>query len=183
MAQKSSVWLLSKDCRTENSWSCLRNRGIKGKREGHLTAAQDQCLNTRNYRNKTLGQNIESVCRVCNQADETVSHIISKCPSLAKRIYLHRHNQVARIFHWELCGMYIMERSSKWYQHTPEYENVITKDHMKILWDFNIHTDKVIHHRRPDIVVVNSADKTVEIIDVAITGDNCLLYTSPSPRD
>ena len=42
---------------------------------------------------------------------------------------------------------------------------------MKILWDFKIHTDKVIHHRRPDIVVVNSADKTVAIIEVAITGD------------
>ena len=53
-------------------------------------------------------------------------------------------------------------------QHTPEHEKVITNDHMKILWDFNIHTDKVMHHRRPDIVVVNSADKTVEIIDVAI---------------
>ena len=33
------------------------------------------------------------------------------------------------------------------------------------------HTDKVIHHRRPDIVVVNNADKTVETIDVAIPDD------------
>ena len=55
--------------------------------------------------------------------------------------------------------------------HTPEHEKVITKNHMKILWDFNIHTDKVIHHRIPDIVAVNSADKTVEIIDVAIPSD------------
>ena len=68
---------------TNNSWSWLRNTGIKGETEGLLTAAQDQCLNTRNYRNKILGQNIDSVCRVCNQADETVSHIISECPSLA----------------------------------------------------------------------------------------------------
>ena len=64
-----------------------------------------------------------------------------------------------------------MERSSKWYQNTPGHEKFITKDHTNILWDFNIHTDKIIHHRRPDIVVVNSADKTVEIIDVAIPGD------------
>ena len=42
---------------------------------------------------------------------------------------------------------------------------------MKILWDFNFHADKVMHHRRPDIVVDNSAEKTVEIIDVAIPGD------------
>ena len=45
------------------------------------------------------------------------------------------------------------------------------KSHHKGPHDFNIHTDKVIHHRRPDIVVVNSAVKTVEIINVAIPGD------------
>ena len=34
---------------TNNSWSWLRNTGIKGETEGLLTATQDQCLNTRNY--------------------------------------------------------------------------------------------------------------------------------------
>ena len=60
---------------TENLWSWLRKTSIKGETEGLLTAAQDQCLNTRNYRNKILGQNIHSVYRVCKQANETVSHI------------------------------------------------------------------------------------------------------------
>ena len=41
----------------------------------------------------------------------------------------------------------------------------------QILWDFNIHTDKHIKHRRPDIVLHNKREKTVSIIDVAIPAD------------
>ena len=42
---------------------------------------------------------------------------------------------------------------------------------IKTLWDFNIHTDKHIKHRRPDIVLHNKREKTVIIIDVAIPAD------------
>ena len=42
---------------------------------------------------------------------------------------------------------------------------------IKILRDFNIHTDKHIKHRRPDIVVHNKREKMVSIIDVAIPAD------------
>ena len=36
-----------------------------------------------------------------------------------------------------------------WYDHVPE--KVEETDHVKILWDFNIQTDHVIEHRRPDV--------------------------------
>ena len=42
---------------------------------------------------------------------------------------------------------------------------------MKILWDFNIQTDKVIDARRPDIVVMNKDKRESWIIDTAIPGD------------
>ena len=44
-------------------------------------------------------------------------------------------------------------------------------DDLKILWDFNIQTDHLIVHRRPDIVVVNKKESTCDIIDIAINGD------------
>ena len=44
-------------------------------------------------------------------------------------------------------------------------------DDVKILWDFNIQTDHLIVHRRPDIVVVNKKDSTRNTIDIAVPGD------------
>ena len=53
--------------------------------------------------------------------------------------------------------------------HTPQsaHEN----DDYKILWDFHIQTEKVIEHRRPDIVRINKQKRECQIIDFAIPGD------------
>ena len=42
---------------------------------------------------------------------------------------------------------------------------------MKLLWDFNIWTDKVVPARRPDIVVIYHVDNKVQLIDVSIPAD------------
>ena len=44
-------------------------------------------------------------------------------------------------------------------------------DKHKILWDFNIQKDKVIEHRRSDIVCINKQTRECQIIDFAIPGD------------
>ena len=41
----------------------------------------------------------------------------------------------------------------------------------KLLWDFNIQTDKVIEARQPDLVLVDKEKKERQIIDIAIPGD------------
>ena len=59
----------------------------------------------------------------------------------------------------------------KLYDHVPE--KVEETDHVKILWDFNIQTDHVIEHRRPDVVVLDKHEKMCHLIDihVAVPGD------------
>ena len=42
---------------------------------------------------------------------------------------------------------------------------------MKLLWDFNIYTDKVIYARRPDITVIDKLNNLVTFIDVAVPAD------------
>ena len=39
------------------------------------------------------------------------------------------------------------------------------------MWDFSIQTDRVIEHRRPDIVIVDWEEKECIVIDVAIPAD------------
>ena len=50
-------------------------------------------------------------------------------------------------------------------------QSVQENDEHKILWDFNIQTDKVIEHKRPDIVCINKQKRECQIIDFAIPGD------------
>ena len=40
-----------------------------------------------------------------------------------------------------------------------------------ILWDFNIQTDREIHHRRPDIVEQRRKKRETIIVDIAVPGD------------
>ena len=54
----------------------------------------------------------------------------------------------------------------QWYNHIPNA--VEETNEIEILWDFSIHTDK---HRRPEIILHNKREKTVNIIGVAIPAD------------
>ena len=63
-----------------------------------------------------------------------------------------RHDKVGKKIHRLLSKKYNLEFTDKWYQHSPE--PVAENEEVKILWDFMIQTDRVIEHRRPDIVVV-----------------------------
>ena len=132
-------------------------------------AAQDQALPTRNYKVTIMKEEGSKKCRMCGERDETVMHIISECEKLAQGEYKKRHDRVASIIHWELCALHGFQRSKNWYEH--KVEPVLENDNIKILWDFNIHTDRVIEARRPDIVVVDKRNSEAVIIDIAVPGD------------
>jgi phospholipid N-methyltransferase len=66
-------------------------------------AAQDQALNTKYYATKILYTDTDSKCRLCQQLDETVDHIISACPILAKEQYVKRHDKVTAQVHFNIC--------------------------------------------------------------------------------
>jgi hypothetical protein len=46
-----------------------------------------------------LKQDIESRCRLSKQYEETIDHLISGCPTLAKNEYIIRHDKVCT-HHW-----------------------------------------------------------------------------------
>ena len=151
------------------SWDWLTMSDLKPETEALIIAAQDQSLRT-NYVKFHIDKTTDSpLCRMCKEKGESVMHILSECSKLAQREYKRRHDNVARIVHWELCGMYKIERAKNWYEHEPKA--VIESDEVKILWDFNIQCDHVIEHRRPDILVVNKKEKSCQIIDIAVPGD------------
>ena len=94
---------------------------------------------------------------------------MSACEKLAQKEYKSRHDNVKRIVHWKLCRNCNLERSEKWYEHTPE--GVVDNEEVKILWDVMIRCDREIKTRKPDIVVVIKNERSCAIIDIAIPGD------------
>ena len=107
---------------------------------------------------------------MCSQKGESVSHVVSECSKLAQREYKRRHDNVARYVHWILSGEGKLQRADTWYNHKPE--GVVENEEFKILWDMNIQCDQVIEARRPDIIFINKAEKSAQIIDIAIPGDS-----------
>jgi hypothetical protein len=152
-----------------DSWNWLKAGWLKKETEGLLLAAQDQTLPTRNYKVKIMNEQGSTMCRMCGVRDETVMHILSECGKLAQGEYKKRHDRVALLIHWELCAIHGFQRSKNWFDHRAE--PVIQNDNVKILWDFNIHTDRVIDARRPDIVVVVKLNSQTTIINIAVPGD------------
>jgi len=159
----------TKDNTAKESWQWLKRGSLKRQTESLIIAAQDQALRT-NYRKARIEKTTNvATCRLCKEKDETVSHLISECSKIAQTEYKHRHDTVAAAVHWSICKKHELPHTEKWYDHRAE--SVIENAKVKLLWDFNIQTDKVIEARRPDLVLVNKETNECQIIDIAIPGD------------
>ena len=154
------------DVDKEQTHKWLRSSGLKAETEGFIIAAQDQCLKTNNYRNKILKDGTNPMCRICNKHPETIDHLVSGCPELAKTEYIQRHNKAAAYIHWAICKHYNIKVPDKHYKHQPT--TVTENQQVTVLWDMPIQTDRQINANRPDIVVKDKATKTCLLIDMSI---------------
>ena len=143
------------DSSMESTYGWMRTAGLKAETEALIVAAQDQALNTKCHKAKILQTSNDPKCRMCKQQDETVSHILSGCAKMAQTEYLKRHNNVAAAIHREICNHYSFPINRRPWLHQPD--TITEDDQVKILWDMEVQTDRLIPSRRPDIVVV---DKT-----------------------
>ena len=73
----------------EQSYRWLKTSNIKGETESTIVAAQDQAISTNYFKNKILKEETES-----KQHEETIDHLISGCPILARNEYLMRHDSL-----------------------------------------------------------------------------------------
>ena len=74
------------DIEMTHKW--LKSPGLKGETEGLLIAAQDQSLATRSYHSMIIKDGTNPKCRMCNEFEETIDHIVAGCPVLAKTEYM-----------------------------------------------------------------------------------------------
>ena len=80
--------------------------------EALICAAQEQAIR-KSYIKFNMEKAVESpLCRMCGEKGESIGHVVSECEKLAQREYKRRHDNVARIVHWTLCGRYDLERGA-----------------------------------------------------------------------
>ena len=148
----------------------LKAAGLKPETEGFIITAQDQSLLTRWYQQNILKKpDVDPKCRLCGRFDETIDHLVSGCPELAKTEYIHRHNKAAAHMHWKIYREFGIEVKERWYEHEPETDT--ERASFTILWDMPIHTDRTTAANTPDIVLKNKKDKTSLLIDMTIPLD------------
>ena len=62
----------------------------------------------------------KSAWRMCNEKEETVSHMLSECEKMAQTEYKKKHNNVAQLIYWNLWKKYGLVRAKNWYAYTAE---------------------------------------------------------------
>ncbi|KAL1451137.1 hypothetical protein WDU94_003426 [Cyamophila willieti] len=157
------------------TFSWLRRGQLKPATEATIVAAQDQALRTRNYEKYILKTKIDDDrCRICQEKSETIDHILSACPQLAKHEYILRHNKICTYVHWCLCKKYnIPGIATRWYEHEPK--PVVNNEEVTILYDTQIHTDRTVPANKPDIVIKNLKEKHCTLIDISVPCDKNLI--------
>jgi hypothetical protein len=60
-------------------------------------------MQTKYYVTKILNTETNSKCRLCQQLDETIDHMISACPIVSKEQYIKRHDKVCAQLHVNIC--------------------------------------------------------------------------------
>jgi hypothetical protein len=163
----------------EKSYRWLKSGDIKGETESTIVAAQDQTLSTNYFKNKILKEETESKCRLCKQHEGTVDHLTSRCPILAKKEYLMRHDKLCTHSHYSTRKALGIETTDKWYTHMPKL--VYEEGDVTVLWNQAVHTDREFTVNRPDIIIKNKTnkkkkkEKTCILIDVVIPTDRNIL--------
>jgi hypothetical protein len=102
----------------EDKFLWLSKGDLKAETESEIVAAQDQAIQTKHYATKIFNTETDSKCRLCQQFDEAIDHIISACPILAKEQYMKRHGRVSAQLHFNICKETGVQLDKKhWYEH------------------------------------------------------------------
>jgi len=128
------------------------NQNLHGRKTSSIMTMLEQMVETRAWK-VARGLTQEKRCRVCNERDETVEHLVAGCKVLANNEYLSRHNRA------------LMVMAVAW---AKELEGtVLENDKGKLIWDFEFHLRKTTTARRPDLILEDKEQKKIWVCDMA----------------
>ena len=137
----------SRDFKLTHGWLRLRKQWAET--EALVIAVQDGVIMTRAYQARVLKKDVNPMCRKCHKRPETIGHILAHCQGYNWTLHKERHDQVLRILYFHLCRVMGHRLIRRWEPIPPAQEN----DQVRFQWDPSILTDRMLEHRRPDVVL------------------------------
>jgi hypothetical protein len=106
----------------------------------------------RKYNNNNNNNN--SKCRLCQQFDETIVHIIRACLVLAKEQYIQRHERACVQIHFNICKeIGVKFNNEHWYEYVPKLVEKSDEGKVTMLWNQQAQTYRTMHNHKPDIIM------------------------------
>jgi hypothetical protein len=109
-----------------------------------------------------MKQTVDSICRMCYNAEEHIRHIVSGRTTIATPEYANRRRAI-----WKHMGLRVTDR---YCEHTPG--RVLNVNGATIMWDIPVITDSTIVANQPDIVLHNKIGKKCLLNEIAIPNDS-----------
>ena len=141
----------------------------KKETEVMVCAAQQQALRVNSIENHIDGQDVSPIRRWCGKPSETVMHLSSACPVLAKSKYRISYDMVGKHIYWLLLNG--IPSGNKWYSHVSNVTTKTDDGKITIYWDKPINADRKVSYNRLDVVVIDREENTWYIVDFAFPMD------------
>ena len=93
------------------------------------------------------------------------------CKVLAGREYRKRHNRMGLRVYWELCKLYGIKCSQRWYEECPDKVRKSLCGNFEIWWDRSVETARGLEHNKPDVILIDKKSKFWTIIDFSVPND------------
>ena len=65
--------------------------------------AEEQALRPNWIKNNIDDQEVSGKCRIYEERDDSITHLIAECENLAEKESKEKHDKITRIVHMELC--------------------------------------------------------------------------------
>ena len=143
------------------------SQNLHGRKTSSIMTMLEQMVETRAWK-VARGLTKEKRCRVCNERDETVEHLVAGCKALANNEYLSRHNRALMIMAVAWAKEFdLINNDAIWYSERWERGTVLENDRAKLIWDFEFHPRKTRTARRPDLILEDKVQKKIWVCDKA----------------
>jgi hypothetical protein len=127
----------------EDMFLWLSKGDLKAETESEIVAAQDQALQAKYHATKILRTEKDRKCILCHQFEETVDHLISVCPILAKEQYIKQHDRVCAQLHFNICKKIEVKLDSELlYEHVPKSVETSQEGEVTILWSQQVQINR-----------------------------------------
>ena len=103
----------------DGTWAWLRKVNFKRETESRLMAVQNSAIRTNHIKARTDKTQQNSKCRLCDDRNETINHIISLCGKLAQKECKPRLDWVGKLIHWGMYKKSKFDHANKWHMHKP----------------------------------------------------------------